>query len=103
MKKKEEDENRQDEIDRNNQNAEIEALRKKLAKLQKDDTERNNKWQREDEIYDEKVKKQKIKDEEDESYWIKRLAELKRKQDELETTLEEEKDRYLILKEIELE
>ena len=57
MRKKEQDENRQDEIDRNNQNAEIEALRKKLAKLQKDDSIRNNNWQKEDLLYDEKQKK----------------------------------------------
>lgn len=49
------------------------------------------------------MKKQKIKDDEDDSYWIKRLAELKKTQDQLEVTQEEEKDRYLILKEIELE
>jgi len=41
-------------MDRNNQNAEIEALRKKLAKLQKDDSIRNNNWQKEDLLYDEK-------------------------------------------------
>jgi hypothetical protein len=49
------------------------------------------------------VAKQKIKDDEDESYWIKRLASLKIKQDELEDLKEEEKERYLVLKEIELE
>lgn len=78
MKKKENDENRQDELDRNRQNAEIEALRKKLAKLQKDDAQRNDLWQKEDAAYEVKVEKQKVKDDEDESYWIKRLADLKK-------------------------
>lgn len=78
MKQKENDENRQDELDRNRQNAEIEALRKKLAKLQKDNAQRNDLWQKEDAAYEVKVEKQKVKDDEDESYWIKRLADLKK-------------------------
>lgn len=51
MKKKDEDENRQDEIDRRDQTAEIEALRRKLAKLQKDDDQRNSIWKKEDDAY----------------------------------------------------
>ena len=103
MKKKADDENRSDEIDRKNQNAEIEALKKKLTKLQKDDNERNAKFKKEDDINEEKARNQKIQDDEDDSYWIKRLASLKTQQDELEDLKEEERERYLVLKEIELE
>jgi hypothetical protein len=60
-------------------------------------------WKKEDDVNEAKAKKLKEKDEEDENYWIKRLAELKQKQDDLELECEELRERILVLKEVDME
>lgn len=103
MKAKEDEENRQAVIDGKNLDEEIKAARAKLEKLQKEQKERARQIREEDEKNQKIRDKKRQQDEDDEKEWMIKLAKLADKDDDLSRLLIEEREKYQILKEIEIE